>query len=103
VKGGVPAAQLAWLEADLRKVEAKAIVFVHQRLDVTKQHTIKNAAAVRTVLEKSAKVIAVFQGHSHQNDYQEIAGIHYCTVADVLADGALRVEGFVRQKSYEWV
>ena len=114
----VPAAQLDWLESDLMKVEAKAIVFAHQRLDVTKQHSVKNAAGVREVLEKSGKVVAVFQGHSHQNDYQEIAEIHYCTVAamvegsgeknnafarlDVLAGGELRVEGFVRQKSYRW-
>jgi len=73
---------------------------------------------VRNVLEKSGKVAAVFQGHSHQNDYQPIAGIHYCTVAaivegsgaqnnafarlDVLPGGALRVAGFVRQKAYRW-
>lgn len=114
----VPASQLTWLEADLRKAEGKTIVFAHQRLDVTKQHSVKNAESVRKVLEGAGKVAAVFQGHSHQNDYQEIAGIHYCTVAavvegsgeknnayarlDVLPGEALRVEGFVRQKGYEW-
>ena len=114
----VPASQLQWLEADLKKSDGKAIVFAHQRLDVTKQHSVKNAEAVRKVLESSGKVVAAFQGHSHQNDYQAIAGIHYCTVAamvegsgaennayarlDVLASGALKVEGFVRQKPYEW-
>lgn len=113
----VPVSQLEWLEADLKKAEGKTIVFAHQRLDVTKQHSVKNAEAVRKVLEGSGKVAAVFQGHSHQNDLQDIAGIHYCTVAamvegsgeknnayarlDVLPDGALRVEGFVRQKNYK--
>lgn len=114
----VPASQLQWLEADLKMAEGKAIVFAHQRLDVTRQHSVKNAEAVRRVLEQSGKVAAVFQGHSHQNEYQQIAGIHYCTIAaivegsgaqnnayarlDVLPGGALRVEGFVRQKAYQW-
>ena len=80
----VPASQLQWLEADLKKAEGKTIVFAHQRLDVTKQHSVKNAEAVRKVLESSGKVAAVFQGHSHQNDYQQIAGIHYCTVAAIV-------------------
>jgi Predicted phosphohydrolases len=112
----VPASQLQWLEADLKKSEGKAIVFVHQRLDAAKQHCVKNAEGVRKVLEGSGEVAAVFQGHSHQNDLQDIAGIHYCTLAamvegsgekknayarlDVLPGGALRVEGFVRQKAY---
>jgi alkaline phosphatase len=115
----VPVSQLQWLKADLKKAESKTIVFAHQRLDVTKQHSVKNAEVVRKVLEASAKVAAVFQGHSHQNDLQDIAGIHYCTLAamvegsgeknnayarlDVLPGGALRVEGFVRQKNYEWL
>jgi 3',5'-cyclic AMP phosphodiesterase CpdA len=114
----VPASQLEWLEADLKKAEGKTIVFAHQRLDVTKQHSVKNAESVRKVLEGAGKVAAVFQGHSHQNDYQQIAGIHYCTVAamvegsgqknnayarlDVLRGEALRVEGFASQKGYEW-
>lgn len=115
----VPASQLEWLETDLKRADGKAIVFVHQRLDVTKQHSVRNADVVRKVLEGSGKVVAVFQGHSHQNDLQDIAGIHYCTVAamvegsgeknnayarlDVLPGGALWVEGFVRQKGYEWL
>ena len=114
----IPVDQRKWLEADLKKTEDRAIVFVHQRLDETKQHSVKNAAAVRKLLESSGKVAAVFQGHSHQNDYQYIGGIHYCTVAamvegsgagnnafarlDVLPEGALKVTGFVRQKSYAW-
>jgi alkaline phosphatase len=114
----VPASQLEWLAADLRKADGRTIVFAHQRLDVTKQHSVRNADAVRSVLKAAGNVSAVFQGHSHQNDYQEIAGIHYCTIAamvegsgeennayarlDVLQDGALRIEGFVRQKGYAW-
>ena len=114
----IPADQLKWLETDLKKSEERAIVFVHQRLDKTKQHSVKNAATVRKVLESSGKVAAVFQGHSHQNDYQQIGGVHYCTLAamvegsgadnsafarlDVLPQGALKLTGFVKQKSYAW-
>jgi len=89
------------------------IVLAHQRLDLDKAHAVRNAAEVRALLEKSGKVLAVFQGHSHKNDYQLIAGIHYTTLVamvegsgtessgytmlEVLADGSLRLNGFRKQ------
>ncbi|MEQ1748349.1 MAG: metallophosphoesterase [Prosthecobacter sp.] len=109
----VTKAELAWLEAELGKASGPVIVFAHQRLDLDKAHAVRNAAEVRSLLEKSGKVLAVFQGHSHKNDYQQIAGIHYATLVamvegsgaensgytmlDVLADGSLRLNGFRRQ------
>lgn len=109
----VPEAELSWLESTLGKAGGSVIVFAHQRLDADKAHSVQNAAEVRALLEKSGKVLAVFQGHSHKNDYQQIAGIHYTTLVamiegsgaenngyallDVLADGSLRVNGFRRQ------
>jgi predicted phosphodiesterase len=114
----IPAAQVDWLAADLKGTDQKVVVFVHQRLDVANDYGVKNAAAVRKVLEASAKVLAVFQGHSHKNDYVEIGGIHYCTLAamiegsgaensgystlDVRPDWTITMTGFRRQKSYEW-
>lgn len=114
----IPGEELEWLSADLADTSHKVIVFAHQRLDATASHSVKNAAEVRRLLEKSAKVLAVFQGHSHQNDYQEIAAIHYCTMVamiegmgaensgystvQVQPTGAMRITGFRRQKSYEW-
>ena len=63
-------------------------------------------------------MLAVFQGHSHQNDLKDIDGIHYCTLvamvegsglensgASVLElhdDGTIHVTGFRKQKSYDW-
>ncbi len=114
----IPADQVAWLAADLKATQHKVIVFAHQRLDETKQHSVKNAAAVRKVLETSGKVLAVLQGHSHENDHQLINGIHYATLVamvegagpenngysllDVLQDGSLVLTGFRKQKKYEW-
>lgn len=114
----LPADQLEWLAADLKATDHKTIVFAHQRLDETKQHSVKNAAAARKILEQSGKVLAVLQGHSHANDYQAINGIHYATLVamvegaapenngyallDVLQDGSLILTGFRKQAKYAW-
>lgn len=106
-------AELEWLDSALKKAGGPVIVFAHQRLDMDKAHAVRNAAEVRALLEKSGKVLAVFQGHSHKNDYQQIAGIHYTTLVamvegsgmensgysllDVMADGSLRLNGYRRQ------
>jgi calcineurin-like phosphoesterase family protein len=114
----IPAEELDWLRRDLAKTSNPALVFIHQRLDIEGHHAVKNAAAVRGVLETSGKVTAVFQGHNHKNDYRDVAGIHYCTLPamvdksgkgsnafarlDVMPDGTLQLHGFQRQKSYVW-
>lgn len=109
----LPAAELAWLEGELAKAKGPVVVLAHQRLDDAKVHAVRNAPAVRTLLEKSGKVLAVFQGHSHANDYQQINGIHYTTLVamvegsgaanngyamlDILPDSSLRLHGYRRQ------
>jgi alkaline phosphatase len=114
----VPPAEIEWLQADLKQTKRPTVVFAHQRLDVSNNHGVKNAPEVRKVLESSGRVLAAFQGHSHRNDYRQIGGIHYCTLAamvegsgaenngysllDLLADGTIRVRGFRRQESYRW-
>jgi 3',5'-cyclic AMP phosphodiesterase CpdA len=114
----IPQEQVQWLAADLAGTLSKVVVFAHQRLDVAARESVKNAAEVRQTLQNSGKVIAVFQGHSHKNDYQDIAGIHYCTmlamvegsgaenngysIADIGPSGAIRITGFRKQKSYVW-
>ncbi len=114
----IPAAELEWLGVDLMATDRPVIVFAHQRLDVTKSHSVKNHADVRKVLEASGKVLAVFQGHSHQNDLNEIAGIHYCTLVamvegsgnenngysfmDIEPGGTIRLTGFRKQQSHQW-
>jgi len=76
----IPADQLAWLEDDLENTRLPAIVFVHQLLDGSGNVYINNAADVREVLENSGKTLAVFHGHHHQGQYNNIKDIHYYTL-----------------------
>lgn len=114
----LPRQEIEWLRADLAGATGSTVVFVHQRLDVGKPYGVGNAAEIRALLEGSGKVRAVFQGHSHKNDYHEIAGIHYVTLVamvegsglensgsatvDLDADGSIRVQGFRKQRTYAW-
>lgn len=114
----IPAEEIQWLKQDLAGNRLPTIVFAHQRLDVEGNHGVKNQADVRKVLEESGNVLAVFQGHSHDNDLKQINDIHYCTlvamvegsgeenngysVLDVHADGTLCLHGFRKQKKYQW-
>lgn len=113
----VPAAELDWLKQDLAGTSRPTIVFAHQRLDVSNNHGVRNAAAVRKVLE-SANVQLVLQGHSHANDYKDINGIHYCTLVAMIegsgaenngcsvmtlgSNGTIEISGFMKQQSYMW-
>lgn len=114
----IPAAEIEWLDADLNGTDKQVVIFAHQRLDVSSDHGIKNCADVRKVLEGSKKVLAVFQGHSHQNDLHQISGIHYCTLHAMVegsgvenngysilsldTQGTMRVAGFRKQVDYRW-
>lgn len=115
----IPAAEVEWLQADLKATSKKTVVFAHQRLDVSNDHGVKNCPEVRKIFEETGKVLAVFQGHSHQNDLKDIGGIHYCTlvamvegsgaenngysVMEIASDGTIRMTGFRMQKGYDWV
>lgn len=114
----VPEAELSWLRHDLEESTRQTIVFAHQRLDVSNHYGVANAAAVRTVLESSGKVLAVLQGHSHQNDHHEIKGIHYGTLVamvegsgasnnafslmQIAHDGTIQIDGFLKQDNHRW-
>ncbi len=114
----IPPAQKDWLHEDLKATTRKTLVFIHQRLDLPQgsQHNVHTAPEVRSILEKSGKVAAVFQGHHHVNDYREVGGIHYCTLnamvdgegnannaystLQVFSDGSLKLEGFYRHSNH---
>jgi alkaline phosphatase len=113
-----PHAECEWLAADLAGTSKPVVVFAHQRLDNTSHHSFRNTAAVREILEAAGNVLAVFQGHIHENDLKEIGDIHYCTLAamvegsgedqngyarlDIAADGTIELTGFRRQQSHRW-
>jgi hypothetical protein len=81
----VPAAELEWLKADLAATKLPTIVLSHQLLCPQEQvdaaydpaHSVKNAADVRAILEKSGLVVAAFAGHYHDGGYMKANGIHY--------------------------
>ena len=76
----VPDAELAWLEAELLAARGPVIVLAHQRLDGSGDAYVKNSEAVRSLLEGSGKVLAVFQGHDHAGGCRTLGGIHYYTL-----------------------
>lgn len=114
----LPKEQLEWLAEDLRRANHPTVVFAHQRLDGEGAHFVNNAAAARKVLADSGNVLAVFQGHSHRNEYQQVDGIHFCTLVAVVEgsgpdrngaslislfeDGSIQVTGFLRQQDHEF-
>ena len=116
----IPESQLQWLAEDLAQTKNPVIVFTHQRLDGTKGDeslNVKNSAAVRAVLEKSGKVLAVLQGHSHQNFLATVGGIPYCVLramvedpgaannafssVEIFADHSIAIRGNFKQATYD--
>jgi len=81
----IPAVELSWLKNDLAAAKGPVMVLTHQQLNNQEmidpnydpKHTVRNAAAVRSMLENSGKVLAVFGGHYHDGGFQEINGISY--------------------------
>jgi 3',5'-cyclic AMP phosphodiesterase CpdA len=77
----VPDEQLAWLQAQLEAASAPALIFSHQRIDIAGDFSVENHADVRDVIRSSGKVKAVFQGHQHADDLQQIDGTTYYTLS----------------------
>ncbi len=91
VQGNIPQFEREWLAKDLAATDKPTIVCVHQRLDVDHDFLsgggpeIIGNKLVQKILEDSGVVIAVFQGHEHENAHTVINGIHYVTF-DQLTD-----------------
>ncbi|MCX7948980.1 MAG: metallophosphoesterase [Treponemataceae bacterium] len=81
----IPAVEVEWLKNDLASTKLPTIVFSHQLLCPLEQvdaaydpaHSVKNAAEIRSILEKSGVVVAAFAGHYHDGGYMKVNGIHY--------------------------
>lgn len=102
----IDAAQRDWLAADLRKTEKPTLVFLHHLIDEQNLNGsfwfekyaeycfVHERAEVRTILEQSAKVLAVFNGHIHRNNLWTHSGIPYFSTQSFVenvhpGDGAL--------------
>ena len=114
----VPPDELEWLKRELAAAKGRVMVFCHQRLDPSSEpkHLVRNAAAVREVLERSGKVSAVITGHQHKGGFNVVNGITYyslralvCDSGDgansfaevaVYADGSFSVTGWRNAVSY---
>ena len=117
------AAQLEWLERDLAASGARpSLVFCHENLDhrlweeALDPHVLRNAEAVRQVLEKNGNVRAVMQGHYHAGMRTTLNGIAYIglramvvgagmennayAMVSLYADGGIEVVGFGQQPSF---
>jgi 3',5'-cyclic AMP phosphodiesterase CpdA len=89
VQGSIPESELDWLREDLAATDKPTIVCIHQPLDVdfallAGGPEVSNNKAVQAVLRDAGVVIAVFQGHSHENAYNLIDDIHYVTFQALL-------------------
>jgi alkaline phosphatase len=86
----LPEEEMAWLQADLEQAQGRTLILAHQRLDLDPRqspYAIKQSGVVREILQASGKVLAVLQGHSHENDLRKIQGIPYITLA-AMVEGA---------------
>ena len=112
----IPNHELEWLQKDLAATPYPVVVFNHQLLDGTGHHYVKNSKKVRTFLENSQKVMAVFQGHFHDGQYNLLNNIHYytlkaviegaglennsCAIVEILPDLSVVVTGYWKAKSH---
>jgi 3',5'-cyclic AMP phosphodiesterase CpdA len=92
----LPEEQIRWLERDLAATTLPSIVLMHHpasemRLDGNRWFEkrphlcrVVERRAVREVIEKSGKVLAVFNGHVHWNHFDVIAGIPYVTLQSLI-------------------
>jgi len=110
----IPAPQLEWLSSVLNS-DLPVVLFVHQLLDGTGSHYIKNASEVREILNGSTNVLAVFQGHQHDGQYNLIDNIHYYTlhalvdgsgqenssyaIAEIFPDSTMKIKGYRKAKA----
>ena len=80
----IPLAEMDWLRSELTASPKPVVVFIHQQLDGQGDYYVRNAAAVRVLLEGSRKVLAVFQGHRHEGAFSRIKGIPYYTLKGLI-------------------
>lgn len=80
-KAYIPPKQVNWLNDELKNTDLPVVVFCHQCLNMPgNPHGVGNAEEIRSILEQSGRVKAVFQGHYHKGAYSVKNGIPYFTL-----------------------
>ena len=84
----VPPEELAWLDREIASAKGDVIVFCHQRLEDSAEtnHIVKNAAAVRAIIERRGKVKGVITGHQHRGGCRVLNGIPYYSLRALVCD-----------------
>ena len=114
----IPETELNWLTKNLADTHLPSIVFCHQQLGGNGGTNVTNAEEVRSILQDSGKVLAVFDGHEHNGGYRLVEGIHYYTlkgmivgtgpennsyaIVEILNDNSIVVTGYRKAVSKEF-
>ena len=98
----VPPEEIAWLQKELAAAPGRVVIFCHQCLcsAAEPQHIVKNAAAVREVIEKSGKVKAVFTGHQHSGLIDIIKGITYYSLRGLVLNAGEEENSYALAEIY---
>ena len=78
--GGIGDVQMHWIDAELTRADRaglKAMVLCHFPVWPENPHNLWNAADVRALLERHPSAKIWLNGHNHDGNYGERAGIHY--------------------------
>ncbi len=99
VGGTISETQIGWLQEDLRTSVGPTLVFCHHPLneqdsrghwyfgDHQRYALAVNRERARALLERSARVRAIFHGHMHWNHVSVSNGMAYITVESLICNG----------------
>ncbi len=110
----ISSTESTWLTNDLAGTSKKTIIFSEAHLyGKVSTQMIQNAAAIRTILENSGKVLACFHSHAGDNSIDTLNGIDYYSMyamdnagtnayarVTVCTDDVIRIDGVSSQNSY---
>ena len=98
----VPPEEMAWFERELASADGHVFVFCHQRLEDSAEpnHVVKNAAAVRALMESSGKVKGVITGHQHKGGANVVNGIPYYSLRALVCDSGEGNNSFAETAIY---
>ena len=94
----IPEEEFLWLAKDLESTLLPTIIFNHHPLYEyfrgEYRFHINQYKQMQQLLEGSKKVVAVFQGHVHEEDHKELNGIHYITQLGMVDGSGLENNSF---------